>query len=212
MSDETTQADVSAEEDSEIPLPEEVPDDFLERLASVDEELAEAGIVVLGQLHRREDELEEVEEELDEVTSRLKRARADFENYKRRREEQEQARQARQTDEVLERIASIRTDLDRALAAEEQDLESVLEGVRMIRRDMDRLLDAEGLDVIEPEPGTPLDPHRHDVMVQTESDRPAGTIAEVFEPGYERDDRVLRAAKVAVSQEPADTDDAEEAH
>lgn len=189
---------------------EELPDDIVERLAAHDEALAGVASGLLERVETLETELAAARDEADELTGRLKRARADFENYKRRMEEQREELEARATANLLERLVDIRTDLGRAIETEEQDVEAFREGVRMILHNLDRILDAEDVEEIDPEPGDEIDPHRHEVMMRVESDRPEGSIVEVFEPGYAQAGRVLTAAKVTVSDGSGDADAEEE--
>jgi molecular chaperone GrpE len=44
------------------------------------------------------------------------------------------------------------------------------------------------------------DPHRHQAMTMIESDKPAGTVVQVFQKGYLLHDRLLRPALVAVAK------------
>ena len=62
------------------------------------------------------------------------------------------------------------------------------------------MLGEENLATIEPEPGSEVDPQRHEVMMRVESDHPEDTVAEVFRPGYEMGEKVLRPAQITVSE------------
>jgi molecular chaperone GrpE len=58
-----------------------------------------------------------------------------------------------------------------------------------------------GIRKIEPALGEPFDPHRHQALFQVEkSDYPAGTIAEVLQPGYVYHERLLRPALVGIAK------------
>ena len=50
--------------------------------------------------------------------------------------------------------------------------------------------------------GLPMDPNRHQAMIEVPSDAEAGTIVEVMQPGYMLKDRLLRPALVAVAKAP----------
>ena len=92
----------------------------------------------------------------------------------------------------------MRDNLARAL---EQDGDAnIREGVEKTLEELDRVLADEGVDRIEPEPGEQPDPERHEVLMRVESDRPAGVIDELYRPGYEMGDRVVRTAQVTVSE------------
>jgi molecular chaperone GrpE len=96
----------------------------------------------------------------------------------------------------------------RALEAEADTVDDLLGGVEMTLKEFDRVMDDEGVDEIAPEPGNDVDPQRHEVMIRTESEHPDGTIAELYQPGYEMADKVLRSARVTVSEgTPDDVDE-----
>ncbi|MFP4591616.1 MAG: nucleotide exchange factor GrpE [Halobacteriales archaeon] len=178
------------------------PDDLVARVAAHDESLAEAVERLRERADGLADDLEATRAEVDELTSRLKRVHADFDNYKKRVERREEELRERATERLVERLLSVRDDLQRAVEAEAQAVEDLREGVRMTLGELDRVLDAEGVAAIRPDPGEAVDPRRHEVMMRVDSEHPAETIAEVFEPGYAQGDRVLRPAKVTVSDGP----------
>lgn len=146
-----------------------------------------------------EAELEEREERIDELESRLKRTQADFQNYKKRAKKRQTQMEERATEELVERLLDVRDNLNRALQEESDDVESLREGVKMTLSEFDRVLDAENVREIAPDEGSEVDPQRHEVMMRVESDRPEGAIDEVYTPGYEMGERVLRPAQVTVS-------------
>ena len=161
----------------------------IERVAEHDEELAE----------ELREERSDYEERIDDLESKLARKQADFQNYKKRQQKKLEQQQARATEDLVERLLPVRDNLARAL---EQDGDAdIREGVEGTLRELDRVLDDEGVERIEPEPGEEPDPERHEVLMRVESDRPAGTIEELYRPGYEMGEKVIRTAQVTVSKE-----------
>ncbi|WP_299236236.1 nucleotide exchange factor GrpE [Natronomonas sp.] len=141
----------------------------------------------------------------DDLEARLKRKQAEFQNYKKRQEKQRKKERARATESLVEDLLEVRDNLTRALS---QDADAdIREGVEATFRQLEEVLEGEGVEPVEPDPGTPTDPVRHEVLLGVESDRPEGTVAEVHRPGYEMAGKVLRPAQVTVSQGPADADD-----
>ena len=141
--------------------------------------------------------LRERDEEAEELKSKLARVKADFSNYKERAKRKQDEIRERASEALVERLAPVRNDLLRALDQEEgSDLRP---GVESTLEKFDEVLAEEGVESIAPEPGEEVDPARHQVMLRVDSDRPEGTIHEVYEPGYEMGDRVLSEAKVTVS-------------
>lgn len=168
----------------------------------------------IADLESERDELaarvEELEEERGELTARLKRTAADFENYKKRKQRERERVQAEATEEVVGRLLDVRDNLKRAIDQEADDVDSLREGVKLTLDEFDRVLDAEDVVEIDPDPGTALDPERHEVMLQVDSDEPAGHIAEVYQSGYALGEKVLRPAQVTVSDGSAEADEPEE--
>jgi molecular chaperone GrpE len=141
----------------------------------------------------------EAEERADDLESKLKRKQADFQNYKKRAKKRQEQMKQRATEDLVENLLDVRDNLKRALDSEHDDVESLREGVEMTMKELDRVFEDENVSEIAPEPGSETDPQRHEVMMQVESDHPEGTIADVYQPGYEMGEQVLRAAQVTVS-------------
>ncbi|QKY19373.1 nucleotide exchange factor GrpE [Halolamina sp. CBA1230] len=179
--DGETEADAAGEE--------ELDRSPIERVAEYDEELAE----------ELREERSDYEERIDDLESKLTRKQADFQNFKKRQQKKLEQQQARATEDLVESLLPVRDNLARAL---EQDGDAdIREGVEGTLRELDRVLDDEGVERIEPEPGKEPDPERHEVLMRVESDRPAGTIEELYRPGYEMGEKVIRTAQVTVSEE-----------
>ena len=166
-------------------------------VAEHDEALAREVAALEADLAETREELRERDEEVEELTSKLARTKADFSNYKERAKRKQEDIRERASEALVERLTPVRNDLLRALDQDEgSDLRP---GVESTLEKFDEVLADEGVESIDPEPGEAVDPARHQVMLRVDSDRPEGTIHEVYEPGYEMGDRVLSEAKVTVS-------------
>ena len=197
--DEETGAEGAAEADEESQEDTLSPrsTSMVAKVALEDESLAEDLEAHLADV---ESGREEAEERAEDLEAKLKRNRADFQNYKKRAKKRQEQMQARAAEDLVERLLDVRDNLKRALDAEHDNVESVREGVEMTLKELDRVFEDEDVSEIDPEPGTETDPQRHEVMMQVESDQPEGTVADVYQPGYEMDEKVLRAAQVTVSE------------
>lgn len=172
----------------------EVDEDAIaERIAGQD---AEDVAREIAELRKRNDELDL---EVEDLESRLKRKQAEFQNYKKRQKKRREEERARATEALVERLLEVRDNLGRALEQDEDT--DIREGVDATFRQLDEVLQAENVEPIEPDPGADVDPQRHEVLLRVESDRPAGTVAEVHRPGYEMAGKVLRAAQVTVAED-----------
>ena len=170
-----------------------------DRAAEYDDELADEVAALEARVSALEAERDEAEERASELESRLKRTQADFQNYKKRAKKRQDQIKDRATEDFVERVVTVRDNLVRALDQEEDA--DIRDGLESTLKEFDRILEDENVDVIDPDPGTEVDPNRHEVMMRVESDQPADTIANVFQPGYEMADKVIRAAQVTVSKD-----------
>ena len=146
-----------------------------------------------------EERLAEVERERDEYLNDLKRVAADFENYRKRVARDQEGLVARAHERLVKELLPVLDDLERALEAAAQHEEAKLEeGVRLVHRELVEALAREGL--VEVETDGPFDPHVHEALLSQPSEQDDGSVLEVLQKGYRLGDRVLRPARVVVSQ------------
>jgi molecular chaperone GrpE len=169
------------------------------RLADEEPDAVAAEVAALRETVRTlEGTLADVRAERDDLEDRLKRKAAEFQNYKKRQEKRRAEVRERATEDLVEELLEVRDNLDRALDhGEDADIR---EGVEATFRQLDEILAAENVEAIEPEPGSGVDPTRHEVLLNVESDHPNGTVASVHRPGYEMAGKVLRPAQVTVAE------------
>ena len=179
--------------------------DRTDRIEELEDELAGAR----ERTDELKDKLDDQEAEIEDLKSRLKRKQADFENYKKRAERKRERIQERATEDLVERLIEVRDDLRRGIENDHPDIESLRDGIEMTLRKFDRILDEENVAEIDPDPGTEVDPQRHEVVMQVDSENPEGTVADVYSPGYEMADTVVRPAQVTVSTGDGDGDESE---
>ena len=162
-----------------------------------------AGHAPPGDPKQQIDELEEraalLEKERDEYLADLQRVAADFENYRKRVAREQENLAARAHERLVKELLPVLDDLERALRAAEQHEEAKLEeGVRLVHRELEDALAKEGL--VEIETDGKFDPHVHEALLSQPSDKDEGEIIEVLQKGYRLGDRVLRPARVVISQ------------
>jgi molecular chaperone GrpE len=146
-----------------------------------------------------EERLAEVERERDEHLDDLKRVAAEFENYRKRVARDQATPPARAHERLVKELLPVLDDLERALeAASEHQEGKVEEGVRLVQRELQEALGKEGL--VEIETNGNFDPHVHEALLSQPSEQDDGAILEVLQKGYRLGDRVLRPARVVVSQ------------
>jgi molecular chaperone GrpE len=153
-----------------------------------------------------------VEEQLAKAKDQLLRALAETENTRKRAaRDVKDAREyaiagfARDMLDVADNFARALESLDaEARANAEPALATLLEGVELTEKRLLSSLERHGVKKVDPAPGEPLDPNRHQAAAQVPADQPKGAIAHVMQPGYVIGERTLRAAMVVVSAGPAE--------
>ena len=137
----------------------------------------------------------------DEYLDSLRRAQADFQNFKRRNQT---ARADGYEDGVREAIAAMLPSIDnleRALdAADKAGVnDGLTDGVRMTLNTLLDGLKRFGFEEV-PSLGEQFDPEKHNAVMREVGDEP-GKILEVFQKGYRVKDKIIRYAMVKVCAE-----------
>ncbi len=147
-------------------------------------------------------ELVEAEARRDEYLEDLRRARAEFENYRKRVMREGATQRETGRSEVASALLEVLDDLDRTLdAAQESTDEHLARGVELVAGKLVHVLQGLGIQRID-ELGAVFDPTRHEAVQHREAEQPREqpVVAEVLRPGYRLQDRVLRPAMVVVEE------------
>jgi molecular chaperone GrpE len=149
------------------------------------------------------DRLRKCEEEKEEYLNGWKRTRADFINYK--KEEAERFKTfAKLSNEAL--VSELIAVLDSfnlgltVLSAEGSGNKSAEKGMRLIKSQLEDILKKYGLEKIVVKAGDVFNPSLHEALGETESQSPAGTIAEEVERGYTLAGKVIRPTRVNLAK------------
>ena len=150
-----------------------------------------------------EERVELLEVERDDYLDQLRRVAAEFDNYRKRAARDPESLVARAHERLMKALLPVLDDLERALVAAEEHEEARLEeGVRLVHRELRHALAKEGL--VEIETAGEFDPHVHEALLTQPSEEGDGAILQVIQKGYRLGDRVLRPARVVVSQGPTE--------
>lgn len=154
-----------------------------------------------------DDAVARLEGEPADLRDRLLRALAEQENIRRRakRERDEAVRFA--ASGIARDLLASADNLHRAIesvpmefAAAELWVQNLMAGLVATEKALLDAFEKHGILRIDPAPGEPFDPHRHQAMFEVENSRlPAGTVAQVLQPGYAQHERLLRPALVGVA-------------
>lgn len=141
------------------------------------------------------------EVELKEIRDAYLRKAAEFENYKRRSENEQSILLKYAAEPFIRNILQVYDDLDRSLKhANEENLQSLTEGIKFVFEKFTKILDSQGVTRMEAK-GKPFDVFYHEaLMQQPAAGVPDHTVLDVVENGYMYKDKVIRHAKVIVSQ------------
>ena len=153
------------------------------------------------------DRVAQLEKQLDEAKSNALYAAAETQNVRRRLETELKQATSYAAAGFARDMLAIKDHLDRALAAVSDELRAdktasnFLAGIEATARELDAVFQRNGVTRIQ-SIGEPLDPHRHQAMIEMPSDKEPGTVVEEMQPGYVMKDRLLRPALVAVAKKP----------
>lgn len=150
-----------------------------------------------------EAELAALREERDELKEQALRARAEFENYRKRMMRESERIRKTAAEGLMRALLPIVDNLERALSHVEDKSDGLAQGVEMIVKQFADVLSGQGLELI-PAKGEPFDPNIHEALTHQPSDEfPADTVMEEFQRGYRVGDFILRPSQVVVSSGPA---------
>ena len=154
------------------------------------------------------DRVTELEQQLEEANAKALYAAAEIQNVRRRLEQEKQQASAYATTQFAKDMLAIKDHLERALVAVNDELRGdklasqFLAGIESTARELESVFARHGISRIK-SVGEPLDPHRHQAMMEMPSDAEPGTIIEEMQAGYMLKDRLLRPALVGVAKATA---------
>ena len=144
-------------------------------------------------------ELEQALLDRETLKDQLLRARADFDNYRKRIARDNERLRKMAAVGVLQEVLPVLDNLDRALEFEHNSDGGLQDGVQMVRKQLQDLLEHQGVTPI-PAMGHPFDPNVHEALAHIPSEEiPADSIVDEYLKGYMMANTVLRPAKVTVS-------------
>ncbi len=152
--------------------------------------------------------VEALSKESAEYKDKLLRTLADMENLRRRTDREVADARAYGVSSFARDIVAVADNMARAMGALDAELrekadagvKALLDGVELTERELLKALEKHGVRKFEPL-GEKFDPNLHQAMFELpDPSRPAGTVAQVIQPGYMIGERVLRPAMVAVAK------------
>ncbi len=173
--------------ENDVPLPEDVPEQFRE-----DPEIAKEFAALKAEAEAQRDRAMRALAEVENVRKRLERSR----------DEEKQYAVTRFARDLL----TVADNLTRALAATpaeawaNESLKPVLEGVEATARELQAVFGRHGIKIIQAA-GAKFDPNLHQAIAEVPANgAEPGTVINVVQPGYVINERLLRAAMVTVAK------------
>jgi molecular chaperone GrpE len=152
--------------------------------------------------------VETLSKETADYKDKLLRTLAEMENLRRRTEREIADSRVYGISAFARDIIAVADNMARALGALDQEIrdkadaatKALLDGVELTERELLKVLEKHGVRKFEPL-GERFDPNLHQAMFELpDPSRPAGSVAQVVQPGYMIGERVLRPALVAVAK------------
>ncbi|WP_300259296.1 nucleotide exchange factor GrpE [Clostridium sp.] len=139
-----------------------------------------------------------LENELEALKDRLLRISAEYENYRKRTDKEKERIYTDACEDVLIKMLPVLDNLERALAVD-GTVEDLKKGVEMTVRQFEDALEKLQVEEISTEDG--FDPELHQAMMVVEQEgAEPNQVAQVFQKGYKRGDKVIRHSMVTVTK------------
>lgn len=141
---------------------------------------------------------EKQKDPLTEMKELLQRTQADFENYRKQQEKRiEEIREMANKDVILQ-VLPVLDNFELALMNVDSKKEDFIKGIELIYSQLFGILENSGVKSIVTEK-QPFNPYYHEALMKVDSDEPENTIIEEVQKGFTLHDKVIRHAKVKVS-------------
>lgn len=148
-----------------------------------------------------EDPIARLQAEVDRYRDEGLRARAEFENTRKRLQREKEEAISYANNRFLERLLPVIDNFEMGLSAARQSPgdSMVLQGMSMVQKQLEDFLREQGIEPIEAV-GQKFDPHSHEALGQeADTEVPEGHVTRQVRKGYKLRDRLLRAATVFIS-------------
>ena len=149
------------------------------------------------EIKKLKEQLEKAETDLAAANDKYLRMIAEYDNFRKRSAKEKEGAYADAYSDALSAILPVIDNLERALMFSEG--EALTEGVKMTLKQFEDALSRLGVEAFGAR-GDAFDPHFHNAVMQVEdAELEPGAIAEVFQKGYKKGDKIIRDAMVKVT-------------
>jgi molecular chaperone GrpE len=180
-----------------------------------DEEREPAEVKEISEIEKADEKISELEIQVKELEDKFLRKVAEFENYKRRSENDQFNLITYGAESFIVKLLPVIDDFERSLQHIDtaNDSESIKKGIKLVYEKLLKVLDEHGVKKME-SVGKPFNVDYHDALMQRKNEKvEPHTVLEEIEPGYIYREKVIRHAKVIVSEDLSeDIDQSEESN
>jgi molecular chaperone GrpE len=172
------------------------------------EELGQDEKIDADAAEKSEAKIAELEIQLKEWQDKLLRKAAEFENYKRRTENDQFNLINYAAESFIIKLLPVVDDFERSMEHidDVDNNKAVKDGIKLVYEKLLKLLNEHGVKKMQTK-GEPFNVDFHDALMQRKDDSvPPHTVLEEVESGYLYRDKVIRHAKVIVSEESSSDD------
>lgn len=155
----------------------------------------------LSVIESYKEEVAKLETENEALNNQILRAKADYENLRRRTNDEKIAARKYRAQELIENILPVLDNFERALdtSIDNDETKALQQGMEMVYRQLVDALQKEGVEEIQAV-GESFDPNVHQAVMQEASDDyESNVVIDVLQKGYQLNGRVVRPAMVKVS-------------
>lgn len=144
------------------------------------------------------DKQKKLENENEAYKERLTRIAAEYDNYRKRTDKEKERIYTDACEDVLKQMLLVLDNLERAVAVQGTSVEALKTGVDMTIKQFIDALKKLGVEEIETEDG--FDPNLHQAVMHVQDENfGENSVAEVFQKGYKKGDKVIRFTMVKVA-------------
>ena len=184
------------------------PNKISEQEENKSEELGQNENIDADAAEQSEAKIAELEVQLKEWQDKFLRKAAEFENYKRRTENDQFNLINYAAESFITKLLPIVDDFERSMEHIDDidNNKSVKDGIKLVYEKLLKLLNEQGVKKMQTK-GEPFNVDYHDALMQRKDESvPPHTVLEEVESGYLYRDKVIRHAKVIVSEESSSDD------
>lgn len=186
--EEIVEENNSVEENTEDTENEEV-EEVIEEYSETDD---------LSMIRKLKDENKKLSNELDALKDRLLRLTAEYDNYRKRTAKEKEGIYTDACTDVLKELLPVADNLERALAVE-GNVEDIKKGVEMTIKGFLNSLEKLGVEEIDTTNG--FDPNLHQaISVVEDANLNTNDVAQVYQKGYKKGEKVIRYSMVTVAK------------